>query len=325
MKKIIYNVKPFNDFPLSGCFKHQVLAALKGLNIHPLPYLVNNYYIYAIKNHYLISKQIQFESYSTNFKKMGIKMLHKKVIHSEFIEEIKKQLSKAKLIIVPCDCYGLSYRKDMFNKLHSIHYLLIYGYDDNIKSFYTIDHDYLNSFQYKKKKVKYNDIENGFEAYKNNFYKKKDTLLYILYKTLNQKNSSTTFTDNIIKYKEIMKNGQLALKHYIDIFEHLIKNETLFLKKIEKTYQNFILIRQHKERMKYQLQYCFKNKRITNLFNKIIYEYTFIITILYKCYLTKKLNQNSLIKCLDKLNVIYSLEEKTQITIDETIESNQLF
>ena len=113
-----------------------------------------------------------------------------------------------------------------------------------------------------------------------------------------------------------------ALKQYINDFESLINNKKLFLNKIEKIYKYFVLIRQHKERQKYQLQYCFKRRKLTNILNKIIYEYTFIITILYKCFLTNKHNYNSLLKCKEKLNNIYQLEEKMIQILYETIRSN---
>ena len=323
MKKIVCNVKPFNEFPLSGCFEHQVLSALQSLNVNILTYITNTFYTYSYKQNYLKSKQIQFNSYSKNYKEMNIKMLHKKIIKGSIIQEIIKQLNKNRLVIIPCDCYGLTYRKDMYNKLHSLHYILIYGYNDKNKSFYTIDHDYLNSFQYKKKLVKFIDIEKGFNAYKKTYYKKSYSLLHIIYKTHNKNNRSTTsFIDNISNNKHLINQGLNALKQYINDFESLINNKKLFLNKTEKIYKNFVLIRQHKERQKYQLQYCFKRRKLTNILNKIIYEYTFIITILYKCFLTNKHNYNSLLKCKEKLNNIYQLEEKLIQTLYETIRSN---
>lgn len=323
MKKIVCNVKPFNEFPLSGCFKHQVLSALQSLNVNILTYITNTFYTYSYKQNYLKSQQIQFNSYSKNYKEMNIKMLHKKNIKDPIIQEIIKQLNKNRLVIIPCDCYGLTYRKDMYNKLHSLHYILIYGYNDKNISFYTIDHDYLNSFQYKKKLVKFIDIEKGFNAYKKTYYKKSYSLLHIIYKIHNKNNRSTTsFIDNISNNKHLINQGLNALKQYINDFESLINNKKLFLNKIEKIYKNFVLIRQHKERQKYQLQYCFKRRKLTNILNKIIYEYTFIITILYKCFLINKHNYNSLLKCKEKLNNIYQLEEKLIQTLYETIRSN---
>ena len=323
MKKIVCDVKPFNEFPLSGCFKHQVLSALQGFDVSILTYITNTFYTYSYKQHYLKSQQIQFNSYSKNYKEMNIKMLHKKNIKDSIIQEIIKQLKKDRLVILPCDCYGIPYRKDMYKKYHSLHYILIYGYNDKNKSFYTIDHDYINSFQYKKKLVKYIDIEKGFNAYKKTYYKKSYSLLYIIYKTHNKNNRSTTsFIDNISNNKQLINQGLNALKQYINDFESLINNKKLFLNKIEKIYKYFVLIRQHKERQKYQLQYCFKRRKLTNILNKIIYEYTFIITILYKCFLTKKHNYNSLLKCKEKLNNIYQLEEKLIEKLYETIRSN---
>lgn len=323
MKKIVCNVKPFNEFPLSGCFKHQLLSALQGLNVNILTYITNTFYIYKIKNCILNSRQIQFNSYSNNYKDMNIKMLHKKLIKNGFINEILKQLNKNRLIIIPCDCYELSYRTDMYHKLHSLHYILIYGYNDKNKSFYTIDHDYLNSFQYKKKLIKYIDIENSFIAYKENFYKKNNSLLYVIYKTSNKNNQSTiSFIENIRNNKHFINQGLNELKQYIHNFNHLINNKKLFLKKIEEIYKSFVIIRQHKEREKYQLQYCFKRKVLTNILNKIIYEYTLIIAIFYKCFITTKNNYSSLLKCKEKLNNIYQLEEKLIHTLYETIRSN---
>ncbi|MCI5746028.1 MAG: BtrH N-terminal domain-containing protein [Erysipelotrichaceae bacterium] len=323
MKKIVCNIKPFNEFPLSGCFKHQVLSALQSLNVNILTYITNSFYTYSYNQNYLKSQQIQFNSYSKNYKDMNIKMLHKKTIKTSIIKEIIKQIKKDRLVILPCDCYGLTYRKDMYNKLHSLHYILIYGYNDKNKSFYTIDHDYLNSFQYKKKLVKFIDIEKGFKAYKDNYYKKSYSLLYVIYKTHNKNNRSTTsFINNISNNKHLIKHGLYVLKQYINYFESLINNKKLFLKKVEKTYKNFVLIRQHKERQKYQLQYCFKRRKLSNILNKIIYEYTFLISIFYKCFLTKKHNYNSLLKCKEKLNTIYQLEERLIQTLYETIKSN---
>ncbi len=326
MKKIVCNVKPFNEFPLSGCFKHQVLSALQSFNVDILTYLTNTFYTYSYKHNYLISKQIEFYSYSKNYKDMNIKMLHKRILKDNLIHEIKKQLLKDRLIIVPCDCYALTYRKDMYHKLHSLHYILIYGYNDKNKRFYTIDHDYQNSFQYKNKMITYENIENGMNAYKENFYKKRSTLLYVIYKTINSNTHSTiSFIDNIINNKLLIDNGLKSFKKYIYDFNAFINNKKLFLRKIEKTYQNFVLVRQHKEREKYQFQYCFKNKRLTNLFNKIIYEYTFIITILYKCFITNKHNYNSLLKCQEKLNGIYQFEEKLIKKLYEIIGSKKSF
>ncbi len=323
-KKIVCTIKPFNDFPLSGCFKHQILSALNGFKISPLLYITNIFYTYKLSHQYLKAKTLQFSSYSKIFSQMNLKMLHKRKIKNTLLHEIKKQLLKNRVIIIPCDCYALSYRMDMYRQLHSLHYILIYGFDEVTKSFYCIDHSFLNSFEYKRKKIKFLDIENGFQSFITNYYQRTSTLLFVLYPKSKLNNQPISFVDNIQNHFDEIKNGLIILKQYLVIFHQLIQNRHLFMRKIEKTYQNIVKIRQMKERQKYQFSFCFKNSSLNALLSEIIKEYTMMIAILYKCFITKKYYSQSILNCFEKFKSIYCLEERLCEKLHEIIKLNKI-
>lgn len=112
-KKINY-VIPFNKIPLNSCFKHQLITIIKSFKLNEKIYLLNNIFTCKKINNDIKPTLLYFENYKKNYKKIGINIYYRKKDIKDNISYLISCLKKEKLIIVACDCYGLSYRKDLY-------------------------------------------------------------------------------------------------------------------------------------------------------------------------------------------------------------------
>lgn len=319
MKKTVCKIKIFNDFQLNSCFKHQLLTAFKSLNLDLRFYFSNFIYSYKTKNNLLQAYPLLFKSYSKKYKQMGVNIRHYKKV-KDIISDLKRKLTKNYIIILSCDCYGLSYRDDMFLKYHGIHYILLYGFDDKRKIFYGVDHDYKSSYEYKKKNISYEDVVNSSIEYQKNYSATNNTLYYCIKKTnTHNQYELNTFIQDIISNKKKLQNGYKALCGFFKKLRKVLLDYNTFSKYSSSIERMILQIKQNKEIEKYQLHYLFKKKNLDRLMDLLIHDYTYIFAIIVKYNYSYKYNLNSMKNCVDKMINIRKYERKLIETIYENI------
>lgn len=308
MKKIVCNVKPFNEFSLNSCFKHQLLTVFNGFEIDNKDYFDNLLFAFCLKNKRVISKQINKIKMSDVYKKIGLKVTKRKKVNKCCVEYIIRQLNNQKVVIANLDCKELDYRNDIGLIKPTLHCVLIYGYNNNKELFYVIDHTYTNGYNYKKIRVSYASITKSIKSYVENIQQPKDYLFYIYEKTNAQQ---TNNQPNELNRK--MHKSFILLVNQLKRYKIIMKKEkrlSVFSKEI---IDSIINIRQTREFEKYKY-YLLKNRRLSNIFDCLVEDYSFVFAVVSKYYITKVYNKFSFKNCIKRIERII---EKEKEIVDE--------
>lgn len=98
----------------------------------------------------------------------GIELSSKR-ISDTLMEDIERCISQGQPVIVWVDCYHEPHREDTYNKTHWPHSLLIYGYDRRRFVCNVVEHDGIQSLNYRCMEMSYSDIENAYYGYVDQF------------------------------------------------------------------------------------------------------------------------------------------------------------
>lgn len=152
-RKLINNVHPFIemkktvlfDSPIVDCTitNDLIIASAYGENINEILYNVLLCYEYCTKtdegNLKFQIKADFFEPRENILNRLGIRIIKKAPTQDRLITEIKKAIDNNSIIVMHIDLFYQKGRTYYYNERHGYHAMLIYGYNDEKKSFYTID------------------------------------------------------------------------------------------------------------------------------------------------------------------------------------------
>lgn len=141
MKELEYielkGVLPFNRFFFRSCYFHQLLACYKYFGVSPEIVIGNYLNLYIQKEGELRTKEIQVFD-KENFEALTgirqIKFLPQEPIQKELIARLRKGAPS----IIAVDCFYIPFRADTFGKIHTDHYITVYGYD-SVKRVFIIE------------------------------------------------------------------------------------------------------------------------------------------------------------------------------------------
>lgn len=97
--------------------------------------------------------------------------------------EIVRSIDGGCPAVVPVDCFGLSYRRDVYGKKHRPHFICVYGYDKNKGVFHVVDHLYNNDLAYKKRTVDAAELCAAYNAFQSGLNKSAGSGVVVLKKT----------------------------------------------------------------------------------------------------------------------------------------------
>lgn len=304
----VFEAKPFNKYFLNGCFKHQLLTIIDSYNLNTNIYLLNNTFTLENKNNEIKPIALYFFKYKDIYKKIGIKVLYKRSKCKNNIKYLINNLNNNKVIIVAVDCYNLKYRKDLYHKIHSFHYILIYGY--NKDKFYVVDQNYINSVIYIKKMVSFAEIDEAINGYINTYKHNNETIFYVVNKISKSAYfDMNSFYLNIKKKKNKLNNGMKLLSLKFNEIKDILLNETKLKENINQIIKLIMVLRGNAESFKFRAS-ILKNKELSELLNELVNNYTFTFAILCKYEMSKKYNSLSIKSCINKLDEIYLKERK---------------
>ncbi|XBX10052.1 BtrH N-terminal domain-containing protein [Enterocloster clostridioformis] len=161
---MIENILPFNHLYYRICFYNALFSVLEYYEISNLYVFANNLPVYAFnKSGYL--SDIQYVSELNELQLLNNLGLEVNTQCTNLIEDIKNSIDKNCPVIVAVDCYYLSIRKDLYQKEHWPHTLLVYGYDDERKIALVFEHPFRDSLEYVKKELQFNELEEAYKSY----------------------------------------------------------------------------------------------------------------------------------------------------------------
>lgn len=156
-------LSPFNRFFFRSCYFHQLLACYKYFQVLPEVVIGNYLNLYVEENGKLRTREYQVFDKVTFENLTGIrqiKYLPEKPIRYELINLLKKRLPA----IIVVDCFYIPFRADTYQKVHTDHYVTVYGYDEVKGVFIILEHESEKDFRYVRHEFAVGDLEEAFQA-----------------------------------------------------------------------------------------------------------------------------------------------------------------
>lgn len=317
-EKIIVDIEPFNEIHFYQCFLHANFPVIGHFKRHIYPFLFKSKYSFDLNGSIYIESTTR-ENAKNILNDMGIVQCGKR-ISENIVSDIKQAINLKRPTIINLDCFYESIRDDAYMKNHYPHFILIYGFNDNTKEFYIIEHKYKDSFIYTKRLIGYNDIVNCYNSgieylklqnYGDTFYE-----YYIMedFKyTKNKHSYYMEYLDYLYCNKEIFENNLIEFKNNIPEF----MNHITYFDNLDYVIDQLNNIIEEKNKEKYILITLFNDfKEINILIEKIINEWIIIRGIIAKM---KYSNKND----INKINNIKIRKE--EIYLKELMLNNILF
>ncbi|WP_167957222.1 BtrH N-terminal domain-containing protein [Anaerosporobacter faecicola] len=229
--KIIEKIYPFNDFFYRDCYYNSLFAVINHFKGDISYILANELQIYDyVAKSVLSTGIVTLSMMPTN------KLLEKMNIYYDAKEgkiepcEIYDALENDKPVILMVDCFEESIRQDYYHKEHLDHNLLIYGYNDEQKTFHIFEHSRTNRLDYKKTIIPVESAIHASNAYIRYFHennKRGATLITFYQKQLQvnrNKNPFTLFCENYLKHEESIRGQVKLLDQMKDVLCRLISD-----------------------------------------------------------------------------------------------------
>lgn len=315
------SIEPFNNVFYKGCFYNAYFPVLNhfGKNIDLI--LANDIVVYntsETSGH--LDLDIDFISVKEfgDIQKTADLSMTVLPCTTHVVSRIIQSLSQGKPVIIPVDCFFENIRTDMYNKTHWPHFLLVYGYDINKKSFKIVEHDDVNNLTYKKCEIDFNILEECHNGYIKYFGTSGENTFFEFDALEHAHNDEGTTTDstardsyiaNLISSKKMVYDGLLKLKNFIPGFSELIKDE-VSVKSINLhniLFSNNNIINAKKSEI-FKVERLFDGEiSLTSQLEGIKEEWLKIRLLLEKYKITMNYKKNSfdkIINCLEKVVVL---------------------
>lgn len=238
-KKLIDSVHPFIemkkavsfDSPVVDCTvtNDLIIASAYYENINEILCNVLFQYEYYTKTDEGVPKfQIKvsfFDQRENILNRMGIQIIKKAPTQERLITEIKKAIDKNNIVIMHIDLFYQKGRTYYYNEKHGYHAMLIYGYDDKARIFYTID----NIHGYNVYEVNYAMLlEYYIGLHEFLGYKQDDIYISEYAYSGNDREKRLENTDVLLLFCENMKSLYEKWKRSVDSIKMLKENLSFF-------------------------------------------------------------------------------------------------
>lgn len=313
--KILDNFEPFSDIWYDKCYYHALFPIILHFNKEISRFLCNNIFAYSLEqegaNLMLKISNLSGKTSEDLLQDAGISL--KKFISEQIVADVISSINHNNPVVLGIDCFYESIRFDAYKKNHWPHDLLIYGYDLEKKTFAIIEHDFRDSFEFKKKIISFEDIENSYYGYLQNISNNHPTFYEYSFNHLSPQvtpnDYKLIFTDNLKKYEDeisLSLNNILLLKKEL----YTSAGSTNFASYFSSLLSSLNDIVNRKKIQKYSLQHIFDltDSLVKNL-DETINIWSIIRGIIGKYVLMSKFNVSTLEKAAAKLDSIYEAEQ----------------
>lgn len=305
----------FNEFVYKNCFFNQLLCVLKANNVNPMVIFSNDILLYRLEEE--IKVHYQENDVEKALKETGIKVFkEQKVKHIE--ERIKKAVQEGRSVILSIDCFMEESRAETYMKEHVSTMLVVYGYDEGVDCFITVERKYFDTLSYQVRKMKVSELVECYEEYVR-YYQTSDVVSNPSYfeldvSELNENINSMEMMENYINNfkvnEEMIRNSLLNIIQFRNVFEEMIEGKSMTRTRAEKLIVSINDIVNGKKVQKFKLlnKVLFENDEVVlNTFVEIISKWEHIRNVLVK-YTCTEMYSKSIKKIPDILTEIYNKE-----------------
>jgi acyl transferase domain-containing protein len=320
------NIEPFNDLFYKSCFYNSLFPAIKYFTRDIYPFLINDINVYRLnycfdKIKICSSEYISLKTYEQLLNEAGLLCKHIE-ISANIIDDIRESINRNNPVIIWVDCYYEPIRQDIYLNEHLLHTWLIYGYNDVLKYFNIIEHNYRDNLDYKKQIINYDDAILCYNGCIDNFISKTpfpsfieiyinqhDKKLKEQYRNLDEYKNE--YKSNIIKYKDKFFESLENIKLFTEDYKNSVTDIQLLNQISESLIAGFNAIINAKKIQLYILNRLFyDNPVIIKILENIVDNWEGIRSIILKFSYTSIYKQKMLEQSIISLDEIYKLEHE---------------
>lgn len=319
----IESVEPFNALFFRDCQFNTIFAAVKHFGGNIGYFLANDRILY-----YCHSSTESIHGFDVQYKPFwneervyaacGISCT-KKIKVLNVLEETKNAIRNGKLVILWIDCFYESMRKDVYQKEHLPHSILLYGYDDNKEVFDIIEHSNRDRLDYKYVTIMYKELATCYQGYLEHFigvhreesyfeYGSKDSIEKISVFQLMKENMTYNKGDlieSVENLKRITKWIQDAVSN-----EVLLRNSVEPLMKLLNQIVNAIKV----EKYRYE-HYIPDGQRLVAQLNDVAFRWEKVRAWIEKFRITFRYQERTVGTIIELLGQIADLEQERICTV----------
>lgn len=321
-KKVLVNIKPFNDIFYQRCFFNSFFPIANYFNISILPIIINYVNLYNLnKRNGTPTLDITYfpdKTLEQLISELGLEAEVKKH-SSDLLNDIKNSIINNRPVIVWIDSYYEPNRNDTYLKMHLPHTLLVYGYDNSKEEFNIIEHKHFENLSYENMVIGFEDIINSYNGFIDNFLEVENVPSYNEYyqkpldkpKGEEKQNYLLNLISIMLKNKERYNYSLGALKEYRTIFDINCGNEVYFSNNSEVLLKSFNDIINAKRAERYLLWNLFNESNgVIFSIDKIVENWSFVRATIARYMFSSVYKEEAFKTSIQKIDEIYVLESK---------------
>jgi len=324
-RKIIPNIKPFNDIYNENCFYNSLFPVLKHFSMDIMYFLINSVIVYAwnqSERNTLTINYTYIKTLEELFNEIGIKVEMEKK-EENIIEKLIHAINDDRPVIIWVDCFYESIRADTYKKKHWPHTWLIYGYDEFLKTANIIEHKQAETLTYEERSVSYIDVVQSYIGYLTNFDTNVSFPSYFEFyvnKCMDEANGSKNihknfidvFHDNLKSNISVINKGIEELGSFFYWFNNIVEDKNVLFENVENLVNSFNKIILDKQLEMYRISnlgLLIQSEQLQHILSRIIslwiyirkYLAKFLYSSIYKTEIIEKIKENATeIICLEK-------------------------
>lgn len=219
---ILKDFKPYNQLDYFDCYCKAMFHIMDYFHIDIYRFLLNQLYGYR----YTKDSKYSFCLYQYSLQQDTLEytgLIREKIALSDNpIIQINQSIEEGKPVMILIDCFYLPFRMDTYHTSHLNHFICIYGFDSKKRIFYVVDHDYVNSFAYRKHELEYDAFMEFINASRDgqlSFY------AFSRDETIDQSDKSYVqqYSHVILESQELLNSGIEQLRDFLDFFTEQIQ------------------------------------------------------------------------------------------------------
>ncbi|MGW8785597.1 AMP-binding protein [Heyndrickxia sporothermodurans] len=160
--KVLDTIVPFSAIFYRSCFYNAFFTVASYLKRDIPSFLCNDLSLYDLRSNGTFGISYQsIKEYSKLLEEQGLRTSGLPN-SDQFFERILNSIAFDTPVIIGVDCYYIPYRVDMYQRNHWNHFVCVVGYDLKERLFYILEHDHVDSLDYKMISISFDDLANSF-------------------------------------------------------------------------------------------------------------------------------------------------------------------